>query len=51
MGPKRFSSQNFSLFIVKFQKLDFSTPLSEQIYIYLLVRIRFVSWLNHFVAL
>jgi len=27
MGPKRFYSQNFSLFIVKFQKLGFIAPL------------------------
>jgi len=27
MGPKRFYSQNFSLFIVKFKKLGFSAPL------------------------
>jgi len=29
MGPKRFYSQNCSLFIVKFQKLGFSAPLIE----------------------
>jgi len=30
MGPKRFSRQNFSLFfVVKFKKLGFSAPLSE----------------------
>jgi len=27
MGPKRFQSQNFSLFIVKLKKLGFSAPL------------------------
>jgi len=27
MGPKRFYSRNFSLFIVKFKKLWFSAPL------------------------
>jgi len=27
MGPKRFQSQKFSLFIVKFKKLGFSAPL------------------------
>jgi len=27
MGPKHFKSQNFSLFIVKFNKLGFSAPL------------------------
>jgi len=27
MGPKRFISQNFSLFIVKFKKLGFSAPI------------------------
>jgi len=27
MGPKRFYSQNFSLFIVKFKKLGFSALL------------------------
>jgi len=27
MGPKRFYSQNVSLFIVKFKKLGFSAPL------------------------
>jgi len=27
MGPKRFKSQNFSLFIGKFKKLGFSAPL------------------------
>jgi len=29
MGPKRFSSQNFSLFTVKFKKLGFSAPLKQ----------------------
>jgi len=28
MGPKRFYSQNFSLFIVKFKKLGLSAPLN-----------------------
>jgi len=27
MAPKRFESQKFSLFIVKFRKLEFSAPL------------------------
>jgi len=31
MGPKRFWSQNFSLFIVKFKKLAFIAPLSPAI--------------------
>jgi len=30
MGPKRFQSQNFSLFIVKFKKLGFSALFSHQ---------------------
>jgi len=29
MGPKRFYSQKFSLFIVKFKKLGFSAPLTQ----------------------
>jgi len=29
MEPKRFYSQNFSLFIVKFKKLGFSALLSQ----------------------
>jgi len=29
MGPKRFLSEKFSLFIVKFKKLGFSAPLSD----------------------
>jgi len=29
MGPKRFPSQIFSLFIVKFKKLGFSSPLNQ----------------------
>jgi len=29
MGPKRFYSQNFSIFIVKFKKLGFSAPLNQ----------------------
>jgi len=28
MRPKRFQSQNFSLFMVKFKKLGFSAPLN-----------------------
>jgi len=27
MGPKRFQRQSFSLFLVKFKKLEFSAPL------------------------
>jgi len=32
VGPKRFQSQNFSLFIVKFKKLGFSAPLRLQLF-------------------
>jgi len=33
MGPKRFLSKKFSLFIVKFKKLGFSAPLSHKLQI------------------
>jgi len=29
MGPKRFKRQSFSLFLIKFKKLEFSAPLSR----------------------
>jgi len=35
MRPKRFWSQIFSLFIVKFKKLGFSAPLNKQFKIFL----------------
>jgi len=34
MGPKRFWSQNFSLFLVKFKKLRFSAPLIVPVPVY-----------------
>jgi len=33
MGPKRFETQNFSLFLVKFKKLGFSAPLLSRCYL------------------
>jgi len=30
MGPKRFKSENFSLFKVKFKKLGFSAPITSK---------------------
>jgi len=37
MGPNRFESQTFSLFIVKFKKLEFNAPLI--LYKYLKIKI------------